>query len=292
MGNGTFNSCGRLVYANVGKVTNLPYVGFLYCSKLNMVKSANNITSIGERCFYLTPSLKHTDFIPNLTNIDKNAFLRSGIDYDWTALTNCTFGKNATPLQYSPTDFWSACTFTPIENRLPTFLSQNDTRWVNRKIGTTNIEYLNGCVLFVILHAYCGLHNISLSTVMEFESIVKEINPGLLNTFSMTPSTIPAFVEGFGLNYVKYDSFNQNTLQALYNALAEGKYALLSYNEPGIPSGHAVLIYGINSNGELLVADSVTHCYDTMEPLKYALPISKLCSPEANSQYRLLILSL
>ena len=298
-GTSTFQNCGGLVYADVGNVTTLPDKVFNVCPKLNMVKSTSDITSAGARCFYLTPNLKHADF-SGLKNIGQAAFLRSGVDCDWNSLTDCTFGTNATPKQYNPTDFWSACAFTPCENRLPTFLSQGDPRWTDKAIGTSGVAYENGCVLFAIMHIYCGLHNLSLSTAGQMESIINSISPNWLNSYTTKNADIKAHAEGLRLEVDRYGSFvydengnSDNTiLQTFYDALAAGKYAIISYQEPTI-TGHAVVAYGINEKGEILIADSNSYQTDNKrEATKYALPVSKLISAYHNNNYCLHIVSL
>lgn len=291
----SFVYCNKLVYANIGKVTALPVSVFDTCLKLNMVTNENTIASVGKRCFFKTPNLKHADFVSGLTEIGEIAFLRSGVDCDWASLSGCTFGANATPLQYNPTDYWSSCTFTPCENRVPTHLCQRDERWADRQIGATGKTYgANGCAFFAIMHSYCGLHNLSLTTVTEMEEVINSINADWLNNFSTSNNNIEAQAEGLGLSVERYATFDNTNLQALYDALADGKYAIITYDEPQV-SAHVVVIYGINANGELLVADSEVASYTDgqSEPLKYALPIYKLgAQANTNGNYKLNIVSL
>lgn len=296
-GTSTFQNCGRLVYADLGKITALPAKAFNFCTELTLVKSENRITSVGDRGFYLTANLKNADFIPSLKNIGQVAFLRSGVDYPWDTLDGCTFGTDATPKQYNPTDFWSGVAFTPCENRLPTFLSQIDPRWKNRQIGTSGVAYGSGCILMTFMHAYCGLHNIAISSVSEFEQIA---GTDWLNAYSNKTADIEQQAEGLGLKVDRYGSLlydgdgnSDNTiLKTLYDALAAGKYAIIGYSEPTI-SGHVVVAYGINEKGEILIADSNTYHMDNQaEATKYALTVSKLMAASHNGQYNLHIVSL
>ena len=288
-----FLNCKQMVYADIGKVTTLPERTLDNCTKLHMVKSANNIKTVGDRCFNMTPNLKRADFISNLTSIGQVAFMRSGVDFDWAKLTDCTFGTNATPLQYNPTDFWSACSFTPSENQLPTHLCQADERWSSREIGTSGETYNGGCVFFSIMHIYCGLHNIALSSVVEFEEIINSIDANWLNSYSIKNYDIEQQAEALGLNVERYWNFDQTNLQALYDAFAAGKYGIIEYNEPPV-GGHVVVAYGINDKGEILLADSnnATSAGGKREPLKYALPISKLRAQANYGDYNLHIVSL
>ena len=299
-GTSTFQNCGRLVYADLGKITALPAKAFNFCTELTLVKSENRITSVGDRGFYLTANLKNADFIPSLKNIGQVAFLRSGVDYDWASLTGCNFGTDtsyATPMQYNPTDFWSGVAFTPCENPLPTFLSQSDPRWKNRQIGTSGVAYGSGCILMTFMHAYCGLHNIAISSVSEFEQIA---GTDWLNAYSNKNADIEQQAESLGMNVDRYGSlvydengnYDNKILKTLYDALAAGKYAIIGYSEPTI-SGHVVVAYGINEKGEILIADSNTYHMDNQaEATKYALPVSKLMAASHNGQYNLHIVSL
>lgn len=285
-----FQKCGRLVYIDIGNVTTLPDKTFNECPKLNAVRSKNGLASVGESGFSLAASLKQAN-LSNLTNIGNAAFLCSGMQYDWDSLQNCTFGADATVKQSNPTDFWSACKSTACENPLPTFLSQNDERWTNRAIGTSGVNYSAGCWMMCHIHTYCGLHNIALSTVEEFENIVNGISPGLLNTFTKYPNNQKAFMESLGLNVVQYSNFDQTVVQALYDALAAGKYAIMSLNGKTSNLSHVVTVYGINEKGELLIADSVARGKDDLsEPTQYTLPFQNVTAE--NGYPNLFIVSL
>jgi hypothetical protein len=55
---------------------------------------------------------------------------------------------------------------------------------------------------------------------------------------------------------------DKDSLQRAYNALAEGALLYKSTLTPGKDyGGHAMLGYGINSKGEMLISDSSMHCY-------------------------------
>ena len=297
LGNAPFIMCSQLVYADIGKVEVVAPSAFNSCFKLNMVKSENAIAEIGSKGFYRTFNLKHAD-LTELKKIGGKAFLRSGVDCDWAALeaNGCDFGEDsdyATPLQYNPTDYWSACTFTPCKNPLPTHLSQMNEAWKDVEIGgTSQYVYNEGCLFFSIMHIYCGLHNLSLQGVDEMVDIINGIDPDWIEAFARSGADIKSQAEDLGLQVDLYASFNQSTLQDLYDALAAGKYAIFAYDEPN-EAQHLVVVYGINAKGELLVADSETSNYANgcREPLKYALPISKLAD-QASTGYALHIVSL
>lgn len=289
----TFQNNGNLIYVNVGKVNALPDKTFNNCHGLNMVRSSNEINSVGNQCFSQTPNLKHAGFISDLTNIGEAAFMTSGVDFDWSTLENCTFGTDATPLQYNPTDFWSACVAVPCENELPTLLSQNDPRWVDRQIGASDVSYVDGCFLMCLLHAYCGLHDLSLETVMEFEEIANNIDMNLLDTYTMNAGDYKLFAERFGLTVEEYSTIDQTALQAVYDALANGKYAVFALCGQTLSLKHVVLAYGVTDDGELLIADSSGLIHNDQDlAFTYHLPYKNLTSANYKDIPKLWILSL
>jgi hypothetical protein len=128
---------------------------------------------------------------------------------------------------------------------------------------------------------------------MEFEDIVNGVNSSLLNSFSTNRDDANTFLEGLGLTVERYNQYNQTVLQTLYNALANGKYALIGLH--GINSGlsHAVLAYGINARGEIMVLDSgPSFKDDTSEAAVWSLPYHKLTANGTNRIYNVNIISL
>ena len=218
MDTAAFCQCWRLTHANIGEVAEIPTDAFYKCRFLSRIDSENCVTSVGATALWGTNRLVNADFVKNLKTIGKGAFACSGVDYDWSTLANCTFGNNATALQINPTDFWSACTPNSCENPLPTLLCQSDPRWTNRAIGNSGITWGAGCQLFCIMHAYCGLNNLSLESVEEFEDIVNATSPGLLDTYSKNIKDAREFASSLGITVTDYYEFNQENLQALYAA--------------------------------------------------------------------------
>lgn len=259
IGSGAFCQCSCLTLANIGKVTEIPNDVFFKCRLLSRVDSENLVTSVGVTAFQNTNRLVNADFVKNLKSIGAGAFICSGVDYDWASLEGCSFGNNATSLQYNPTDFWSACNPTPCENALPTLLTQFDTRWKDRPVGNSGKKWGVGCVLFSVMHAYCGMNNLHLESVEEFEDIVNEIAPGHLDTFVSSVTEVSAFAPPLGITVTDYAEFNQANLQALYDALAAGKYAIIRTSggsTSGKMTGHAILAFGVTSSGKIMFADS------------------------------------
>ena len=262
-----FYICGHLVYADIGKVEDIPDMSFDRCGKLNSIVNSGTIHTVGQRAFRDTPSLRRANFVSNLTNIGQYAFAKTKFDYDWASLANCTFGTNATSLQMNPTDFWSACTYTACANPLPTKFSQYDPRWADRVFTTwqgtgRTLTYADGCTWLSILHIYCGLKNLTLSAPMEFESIVDNIDPVLRNTFVSNQDDATTFMQNLGLNATLYSQWNKSSLQAVYNALANGGYVCTEVSNGAKVAGHAAVIYGVDNNGDFLILDSTSNTYD------------------------------
>lgn len=256
MGASAFNGCDKLIYADIGEVESIPDRAFFRCDSLNTVKARGVVTSVGTLSFQHTPKLNKADFLKNVTNIGKLAFLGSDIEYPWDTLTGCTFGANATSLQFNPTDFWSACSFTPCENPVPTHLSQNDPLWMSKTIGGSTKKYVAGCALFATMHMYSGMTGTKFDSPEEFVELVRSVNPSLIDSYSGTSKRCCQILKALGLNAQHYDECDQTALQALYDALAAGGYAFHIVPDGTGIGGHAIMSCGITSDGELIFVDS------------------------------------
>ena len=290
-----FINCNQMVYVDIGKVTSLPPSAFLCDFKLNMVKSEKPITSVAKKAFLETPRLKHIN-LSDLSVAKEGAFLRSGVDFDPT-LDTTGFGNNATYLQYSPNDYWSNLKFTPCENPLPTFLSQNYKEWAGADIGTTKYKYSQGCAIFCMMHIYCAVHNLTFTHINEFLNYLKnEANlPNWINGHNPDPIAHEGRLEALGLTVDRRKEITEDSMQAVYTALSDGKYVMLQQAEPEMGGQHVVVIYGINKKGELLVADSAgTNYADGMRTAhKYTMPIYKLRAQQVDDDdYAIHIVSL
>ena len=265
MGEFTLNACPFLVYADIGNVTSIPKNGFCGCMVLSRIKGGANVTTVEKNAFNLCYRLNSVEFLPNLTSIGDNAFLRCRLRFDWASLQNCTFGNKATALQLNPTDIWSACNVTPVENPVPTLLSQGDMRWREKQMGTSGYAYSEGCTFFTAMHIYCALNNVTANTVEDFEAIANSIDPSILNDFSPAEGNVKTICEKLGLNVEHYTEHTQESLQALYDGLAQGKYAEASLAARyGSSMGHSAMIYGVNDKREWLIADSARSAVETI----------------------------
>ena len=262
LGAGAFNDCPWLKFADIGNVTTIPESTFCYCYMLTCVKGGKNVKTVGAKAFAKTHRLNNVEFLANLTSIGNYGFFSSRLNYDWHNMSGCTFGTYATAKQLNPTDIWSDCTVTACENPLPTFLTQTDTRWANKTIGDSGLKYgQSGCIMMCMIHAYCGLHNITLNSIDEWEQLANSINPDFIKSFNYYYYMIKEMVEKIGLSCERYEGYTPEVLQRLYDALAEGKYAIVT-TQSGIGSsssnlaGHALTVYGVKGNKELLLADT------------------------------------
>lgn len=259
--NNSFLCCGRLVYAHIGDVESIPDTAFERCPALHTVKHNGKIKTIGKRAFRNTPRLRVIDPIGSVTSIGNYAFYGSRYEYNWDSLAGCSFGTNATCKQLNPTDIWSACTFTPCENPAPVHFSQYNPAWADQTVGNTTTKYSSACVFFNLLHVYCALRNIVVTSPKEFESIVAQIAPDVL-AYDGYMDTLASRFRALGINATHYTSYNQTVLQTIYDALAAGGYVCVTTGSGEKITGHSVVICGVNSDGEFIVLDSGSDTYD------------------------------
>lgn len=285
LGTSAFCQCSHLTYAHIGKVTEIPKDAFFKDRKLSCIDSECLVTSVGNTALYATSGLTSADFVKNLKSIGIGAFIQTGLDFDWGSLTDCTVESHGTPDEYNPTNFWSGLTPTACKNPLPTHMCQSDPRWVDRVVFTgfedrNTWEY--GCQLFAIMHIYCGLNQLYLSTVKEIEDLLESIQPGYLHNYGKGWSDIQRLCEPLGISVTEYAEFNAETLQALYDALKNGKYAIIGTSSgDDTMVGHVVVAYGVTANGKLLIADSgYQYRDDKTFGAKYSLPYKSVAIPK------------
>lgn len=256
-------SCGYLKIADIGnKITEIPEKCFNQCFSLSVVKGGKSVTKIGKQAFHWTRSLKNLSFLSQVTEIGEKAFYFSRIQYDWSSLTGeCTFGNLATPIIDNIIDYWSGVEFTPCENPLNTLMSQHDPVWSNSKIGETTKTYLYGCATFCILHIHSAFSGKTYSHPDEFVAELKSAG------YTLTDSTNPTDInkvcsvfETLGYKTTPYIGTEKTTAEmykAMLDALARGAYI---YTQCGTAnsadSGHVIILYGVNSIGEVMIANS------------------------------------
>lgn len=265
MGSFAFAGNPNLAYADIGNMKSIPARMFMYDQNLQKVRNRGIVTSVGDAAFFRAVRLRDVGDLSQLTTIGGTAFVGPDIkNVDWSNYTGSGVAAWSTPAKINPVDFWSACTYTPCENPLPTFMSNRNPAWATQNIGGSTVPYSTGCQLFTVLHAYCGLHNLKLNNPFEFEDIVNQHTPGALDSYSTWGSAgLELVAKAVGINLKKYTAFNQTTLQAVYDALADGKYVVVTVgNGGGDPEGHVVLVYGVKNDGKLMFADSDSMYYN------------------------------
>lgn len=260
----TFQNCGSLKYANIGKVTAIPDKTFNYCKSLERVENEPTLTIIGAGAFFYTFNLKDIDYLPtNISNINESAFGNSAMVYNWDSLTNCTFGTRATSKQTDPNGYWMSCKFTPCKNPIPTQLHQKNPLWANVNIGNgtlTKIEatlpYSSGCSMMAIMHAYSGVTGKKFFNPLEFEALIGQ--DVIRANFSWYASQYDLMFSALGLTATDIGYIDSvDKAQTVYDALRDGKYVIAtvasSYTDD---DGHVVVVYGVDEDGNLLILDS------------------------------------
>lgn len=308
LGEFAFAGCYNLLTANIGNITTLAKQTFFGCFSLYRIAGGTGITSVGLAACMCTNKLTHADFVgENLTEVKAGAFLNSGFAYNWSSLSGCSFGSYATSAQPTgTTDFWSGLNITPCENPMPTIICKSDYRWLRKTVGSSKTTYAGACLFMAIMHAYCGLKGLRLDTVDELESIVNSLSPNtdILATFNANGfKWVNTIAPVLGLKVESYNQLNATSLQALYDALAAGKYAIASYGvyptyldtelasykaayEKYATLGHAVTIHGVRPDGKLIIADSgIEEKPDAKHGARYALPYQAFMHPTAVTVY-------
>ena len=282
-----FQYCSDLIFADVGsKITTIPKKAFYFCEKLSYVHNGESVNTVGESAFNGNRRLKTLSFLPNLKQIDANGFRACRIDYDWASLADCTFGTNATVLQCNPTDFWSACTFTPCNTPLRSVFAQNDPRWAGDKIGNSSYKYEdNGCVPVSASMVYSVFENKELSSPKEFVEAVKAVNPSLMDLNPRNFTSMKQWLEAVGYTVTPEMTYTSANLQTMYNALASGALVLTMCDNGATTFGvgHCILVHGINENGEVLIQDpmSISNKVGVYECAPFAMHIQNLVSASA-----------
>ena len=259
-GTSQFRYCTHLVYADLGTtITSIPKTAFDCCVRLSCVHGAEGVTTVGESTFCRTRRLKNLNFLPNVTQIDSRGFCCSRVEYDWSTLTNCTFGANATVSQYNPTNFWSTCTYTACNTPLRSVFAQTDPQWAADTICNTAHTYgANGCGPVCEAIVYSTLENRDISSPKEFVDVVRAANSSLMDLDPSLLSSWKSWLETVGYTVTYKSTYNAENLQAMFDALAAGSLviSIADSNDPAnVGLGHCVVIHGINENGEVLVLD-------------------------------------
>lgn len=273
IGGNAFYTCYCLLKVDLGNIiTTLSQSAFQYCDNLQEVKGGSSIKTVNKYAFYSTRRLKHVEFLQNLTQIDTNAFVGCALDFEEvypTLVANgCTFGTYATYKQFNDTDYWSGATFTPCRNELNSLFHQTDPRWANKTIGNYVDEngepctYANnGCAFCTLAEIYSAFEGVEFESPEEFLQILESKNLTHLDFRYRTGWCQIANELGYQTEYIS--TMTTADLQKVYDELSQGALVYRSLGVMNQPDGgHATLVYGVNSNGEMLMSETSMHCYD------------------------------
>lgn len=264
-----FQTCSCLRIIDIGKITSIPAQMFNYCENLSEVLGGENVKTVGKRAFFSTRRLKELSFIPKVTSVGHFAFFSSRCNVDEFA-TGCSFGDYATYKQFGDADYWSNATFTPCKNQLNSLFHQKDARWADKQIGnyTKNgvpLTYgANGCSLVTLAEIYSAFEDVHFDSPEEFVPILE--SKGLTHLNFRVREDWCQMANGLGYETEFISTMTTANLQKVYDALAQGALCYRSVatcDDTGVADltgGHATLVYGINTEGEMLASDTSMHC--------------------------------
>lgn len=289
-GDGAFAQASYMYMADIGnKITEIPYGMFRLCPLLSLVKGGGSVKTIGKEAFYHARNLKNLSFLPQVTSIGTLAFYQSRIQFDWASIAGqCTFAEKATPVMDNTTDYWTGVAYTPCQNRLVTMMSQSNDEWADVNIGETGKLYRNGCGTFGVLHIHSALSGKLYTHPDEFMDDLCAIDQSWNTAEKMLAVFANAVLAFNDLGYtttVYSGGITQQVYQAICDALARGAYVYSEVSTPNYDNdGHVVVIYGINSNKEVLVLDSSTAhskyvAYGVDDVFTYCMPFQNLTGP-------------
>lgn len=266
-GTNQFDNSAYLSIVDIGNtVSSIPRACFASCESLSLVLGGASVTSIGYKGFHSTRSLKNLPILENVKSIEEQAFVLSRVNFDWWNHTFSSVGENGTPAEFNPTKWWDGCTYVACENPLGSTFHQKNPEWNEVVIPGSSDTYGSGCVEISTAHIYSALSGVKFDSPRFFvENIVGGIDNGSLLDPTKKEEEQPAYgaedmvnwLTNLGLECEHLTSYNSTNLQKVYDALKEGALIFT-----GINPGHAGVLYGVASNGEMLVLDSNPFCFN------------------------------
>lgn len=281
-----FYSCPMLLVADLGEITTIPDGCFGVCERLTAIRNGEKVTSVGVMGLYFTKRLLTPSFVGSLKSIGDFGLLLSRTDYNWDSLTDCEFGAKSTAKYLNATDFWSGCNATPCNTPMRSTFDQHDPRWVDKEIGNTGRKWASGCLYVAAAMAHSALTGVDMESPEEFVEIVRAANPALMDEPIDDIADdvdyyagLEAWLEAVGLQVECPGVYTAESLQTMYNALANGSLVISRCLGDGNGSNHAVVIHGINARGELLITDPAAPASNLLgiyEAHEYAMPVQNI----------------
>ncbi len=300
LGQRAFDQCLYLETVDIGdEVTEVPYRCFQANVNLTQVKGGSRVTKIGVQGFKGTYSLKSLSFLENLTYVSEYAFFNSRIQADWDSM-NCEFQlttvngvavNRATPISDNSSRYWEGVAYKPCEHRLLTAMNQRNPAWAGKTYGTTGVDYTaNGCGMMCMMHIHSAFADTPYASPVVFAEEVVSEDASLVSVDPSKGDNYHRFLAALNHKVTLIENAaDPGALETLYSALANGAYAIIAMSGMGtaIDGNHAVVAYGVNNLGELLILDSdngahLLEVYDDLKVLTSSLPIQNFTGPGSN----------
>lgn len=213
--------------------------------------------------------------------------------------------------------------YFPCANKLGSTFGQGDPRWKNDQVFDSSYTYgANGCGFISLINVFCAFGDkdgnpIEIESPLVFEEIIRTMYESTGHNDMLTEHPDKHFLEAVDLLYnSKWESYrpeaikdlplgcymgskNYNStdsdvspkerLRFIYRTLASGGYVVLEVNTPNeATGGHAIMLYGVNDIGEVLVVEP-SHPTQYFEPacdkLTYSIPIQNFTHPTWSVRY-------
>lgn len=302
-GNSVFNRSAFLTLVDIGnEVTEIPQSCFGQCERLSSIVGGANINTIGKKALFCTYRLKNLPFAQSITSIGEAGVYHSRVNYDWSNHPNLKdFGTAATWAQYNTNGYWSAANPKECSIDLRSTFSQMNPQWREDAIaagfpeedGRDHVTYADSCATAAQAFIYSAYNEIDVNSPVDYMIAVRNAAPDVIDrigpgdTYGKDGNDgIVLWMEAVGFTVDKLyidttDTAEAGTqvLQNVYNALAEGKFVIADVvsnkAEHYGKLGHAVVLYGVNKDGEFLIVDSANNSYSfgDYSAIKYSMHV-------------------
>ena len=257
VGNAHFNNCANLTIADIGNtITAVPTACFSQCEKLSTILGGASITTINEQSLQGTKRLRNLSFAEKVIEIKERGLYYSRVAYNFNLNSGCTFGSYSYSSKWNGTNWWTGKTYETCMTPIRSTFSQDDPRWVDD-------VHAGNCVFCASAAASSAISGFDFASPMDFKAALIAKNPNALtgnsgaNTIENAAVWIKSLDPNVETEYVALAS-DSNALQRVYDALKDGAVVMsgaLGWTTIGT-NGHEVLLYGVNTKGEVMVLDS------------------------------------